>query len=141
MTGNDDKQAAITIRPYKADSDRSFILATWLRGLYYGDSWFSLIPKNIFMENYHTIIESIIANPNTIIKVACLKGDADVILGYTVYHDVQRGSAIDWVFTKSAWRNIGIAKMLCPDNAVACTHLTKVGRAIKPKNCDFNPFT
>lgn len=140
MTGSNNDKASITIRDYKPESDRSFILATWLRGLYYGDSWFSLIPKRAFMEAYHIILERILANPIIVIKVACLKEDSDVILGYSVYHKVFKGLALDWVFVKSAFRNIGVAKMLVPDDVVCCTHLTKVGKAIKPKNCEFNPF-
>lgn len=140
MNDSDERQESITIRDYKPESDRSFILATFLRGLYYGDSWFSLIPKNIFMENYHNILKNMFTRSGVNIKIACLKDDNDVILGYSVYHSVPKGIALDWIFTKSAWRNIGVARMLLPKNVVSCTHLTKVGKALKPKNCDFNPF-
>lgn len=140
MTGSSNDKASITLRDYKPESDRSFILATWLRGLYYGDSWFSLIPKATFMEAYHNILERILINPGITIKIACLKEDSDVILGYSVYHKVPKGLALDWVFVKSAFRNIGVASMLTPDNVVCCTHLTKVGKSIKPKNWEFNPF-
>src|SRR5262249_10235426 len=66
------------------DKDYNFILATFLRGLYYGDSWFSLIPKDIFMDNYKIIAQTLIKLPSTVVKIACLPDDPDVILGYSI---------------------------------------------------------
>lgn len=128
----------ITIREYKPE-DKSFILATWLRGLFYGGSWFSEIPKNIFMVNYHRFIESILAKPNTIIYVACLKEDPEVILGYSI---LGSSKVAHWVFVKAAWRGIGIAKSLVPQTVDTATHLTKVGLAIAKNNkIVFDPFS
>ncbi len=128
----------IAIRAYKPE-DKSFILATWLRGLFYGDSWFKEIPKNVFMLKYHTIIEAILAHPKTVVYVACLKEDADVILGYAV---LGPDNIAHWVFTKSAWRGIGIAKSLIPQATQVATHLTRVGLSIirKSNKIVFNPF-
>ncbi len=128
-------------------SDRNFIFATWLRGLYYGDSWFNKIPKPIFMENYHKVIERILDQSNVTIKVACLADDPDVILGYSIYRTANFGgivvNTLDWVFVKSAWRKIGIGKKLLPDKIQAYTHITKLaGDIIKLKapSLIFNPF-
>ena len=136
----------ISIRDYNS-TDRNFILATWLRGMYYGDTMFSHIPKNIFMENYHRILERFLLAPGVIIKIACLKDEPEVILGYSVSRKLQHGEAdvvvLDWMFVKSAWRKIGIGKLLIPNRVNACTHLTKVGLAIlktKLPNVIFNPF-
>jgi len=119
--------------------DKNFILATWLRGLYYGDSWFREIRKDIFMENYHKVIENILARPGVSVQVACLKDDPEVILGYSV----SRGNTLDWVFIKAAWRGIGIAKSLLPKDLNVVTHLTKPGLSILKKKLPevvFNPF-
>lgn len=137
--------AAYIIRKATA-ADRNFIFATWLRGLYYGDTWFNRISKPIFMENYHKIIERLIDNPNTVVRVACLADDNDVILGYSVSRILNFGNnvaVVDWVFVKSAWRKIGIGKKLLPDQARACTHLTTLGNDIiktKMPEIIFNPF-
>jgi len=122
--------------------DVNFIMATFLRGLYYGDSWFREIPKDIFMENYHAILERILSNPRTIIAVACLKEDQDVILGYSVYCNTFTGVNLHWVFVKNAWRGIGIGKSLVPSSTNVVTHLTKSGLGIikKHKEIVFNPF-
>lgn len=122
------------------DSDKNFIMATFLRGLYYGDSWYSLIPKNIFMENYKKAAESVIDNRKAVIKVACLKEDSNVILGYSILsNDYQ---AIIYTFVKTPWRKRGIAKSLLPQYPTACTHLTALGKRLMSKypGLVFNPF-
>jgi len=141
---NDDVK--LTLRDY-TPNDRHFILATWLRGLFYGDTWFSQIPKAIFMENYHRALERVFSTPGVKIKVACLADDKDVILGYSVYRTLNHNgidiNVLDWVFVKSAWRKIGLAKKLIPPSIEACTHLTKSGTSIikcKLPNVIFNPF-
>lgn len=128
------------VRDVKAE-DKNFILATFLRGLYYGDSWFSFIPKDIFMASYHEVAKALIASKNVTIKVACLKEDNNVILGYSVLsNDFQ---TIHWVFVKSAWRNKGIMKAILPSYPSTITHLTKLGKILminKYPNAVFNPF-
>lgn len=120
--------------------DKNFILATWLRGLYYGDSWFKEIPKDIFMMHYHRFLENLLNLPGVIIKVSCLKEDKDVILGYSVNRNVNGFSILDWVFVKSAWRGIGLGRNLVPQDPDVVSHLTKLGKNLKPEKCIFNPF-
>ena len=131
------KKDLITIRDGKPE-DQGFIFATWLRGLRYGNSWFELIESVVYFKVYHDFIESILLRPTTTIKVACLKDDPEVILGYAVYS----GPTLHWVFVKKAWRSIGIAKSLVPTNTTIVTHMTNVGLSIlkKHKNVHFNPF-
>lgn len=133
------KKDLITVRPY-SPGDYNFIIATFLRGLYYGDSWFSLIPKKIFMTNYHIVAERLLKHPNLSIRIACLKDDPDVILGYSVSRNINEYKILDWIFVKSSWRRIGIAKSLLPSDINTVSHLTTVGKAIKPPHYEFNPF-
>lgn len=134
-----DKQILTTVRDYMPE-DRNFILATWLRGLYYGDSWFKEIPKNLFMEAYHAFLERLLTKPGVFVRVVCLKDDPEVIFGYAVLAD--EGETVHWVFCKSNWRKQGLAKRLVPEKAKVVTHLTRVGLAILKKrpNLLFNPF-
>lgn len=128
--------ALVATRPYR-EGDRNFILASWLRGLYYGSEWFREIPKEIFMENYHKVIDHILSRAQ--VTVACLKDDEDVILGYSVHG----GPKLHWVFCKKAWRGIGISKLLVPVGTTTITHLTKVAVSYLRKNpsVHFNPFS
>jgi hypothetical protein len=121
-------------------TDKAFIKATFLRGLYYGDSWFSIIPKQVFMDNYSPLIDSMLDNSSYLVKVACLKEDQDVILGYSMLSS--DFMAIVWVFVKKAWREQGIARSLVPQAPNYVTHLTVIGKTLMSKlpNVQFNPF-
>lgn len=121
-------------------SDKNLILATFLRGLYYGESWFSAIPKAIFMDNYKRVAEALISSPKNVVKVACLKEDSDVILGYSILS--ANFTTVHWVYVKSAWRNKGIAKSLLPSFPSRVTHLSALGKTLLSKfpTAIFNPF-
>lgn len=122
--------------------DANFVLATFLRGLYYGESWYSAIPKDIFMSNYKRIAVAMLANPNNIVKIACLKEDPDVILGYSILSSDYQ--VIHWVFVKKVWRKKGIARSLVPSRPQFISHLTNLGKDLLskfPKETVYNPFT
>jgi len=129
----------ISIRGAVQD-DYNFLIATMLRSLYYGNSWFSLIPKKVFMACYHGVVDKLLTSPGAIIQVACLQEDPSVILGYSIQRKVSDKVVLDFVFTKKVWRGIGIAKSLVNPDTSAVTHLTKAGLSAKPKHWDFNPF-
>jgi len=120
--------------------DFPFVYASFLKGLYYGDSWFSQVPKNIFMNNYKIVVKALIENPNTVIKIACLPEDPGVILGYSILSGDYQG--IHWVFVKSAWRGKGIGTSLVPKYPSYVTHLTKLGKSLmfKVESAVFDPF-
>jgi GNAT superfamily N-acetyltransferase len=127
------------IRDYQP-SDKNFVLATFLRGVYYGDSWFSKIRKDIFMDNYKRIAEFAIDTGKVVVKVACLREDPDVIIGYSILSaDYQ---AVSWVYVKKAWRLKGIARSLLPQYPQYITHLSELGEKLMPKlnTAVYNPF-
>jgi hypothetical protein len=134
-----EKSQLVAVRDYEI-SDKNFVMATFLRGLYYGGYFWGEIPKDVFMQNYHFVLERLLESPNIKIKIACLKDDREVILGYSVLNKEE--TILHWVFTKSAWRNIGIAKSLLPKSILAVTHLSKSGLSIlrKHETVHFNPF-
>ncbi len=132
------KNDLVTLRDFQP-ADKNFILSTWLKGLRYGNDWFEAIESKIYFEFYHNVIEIILSRPDTVVKVACLKDDPEVILGYSVY----AGNRLDWIFVKKAWRSIGIAKSLVPESITIVSHLTTVGKSILRKRPGvlFNPFS
>ena len=131
------KTNLVAIRDVTAQ-DANFVMATWLKGLRYGNDWFELIPSEVYFKVYHQVIEQILLRPKTLIQIACLKDEPDVILGYSVFED----STLHFLFVKRPWRGIGIAKMLTPIGITTVSHLTKTGRAIltKTPGVTFNPF-
>lgn len=127
------------IRDFK-ESDKNFVLATFLRGIYYGDSWFSTINKTIFMDNYKHIANLLISSDKTTVKIACLIEDPDVIIGYSIL--TSNYESIVWVYVKEKWRMKGIGRSLVPQYPKYVTHLSKLGQQLLPKlgGAMFNPF-
>lgn len=134
---NEEIKELVNIRPGKIE-DKNFILATWLRGLYYGNSWFKEIDKDSFMRHYHDILMAILTKPATVVAVVSLKDDENVILGYSVSSFDE--STLHWVFVKDNWRRVGLGRALVPDNATITTHMTAIGKKLKPPSMKFNPW-
>lgn len=133
-----EKKDLISVRAY-TPPDKNFILATWLKGLRYGNETFEFIQQDIYFEIYNRVIESILKRDEISVKVACLKDDPEVILGYSVFEN----KTVHWIFCKQAWRKIGIARMLLPEGFNRVTHITTAAKAIlthKFPNVIFNPF-
>lgn len=129
-----------SIRPAIND-DRNFVLKSFLLGLYYGDSWFSKIPKKIFMDNYKKVALALVESNKNLVVIACLPEDPSVILGYSILSS--DGSTVHWVYVKEKWRKHGIMTRLIPQNVTQITHLNQTGNAILKKlnkEVIFNPF-
>ncbi len=128
------------IRPALPE-DMAFVMATFLRGLYYGDTWYQQVPKDIFMDYYAKAAAIAWKSPQIRITVACLKEDSNIILGYSITSADEK--ALVWMFVKSAWRKQGIGKSLLPANLECVTHLSTLGKSLiqeKLSNVIFNPF-
>lgn len=122
------------------ESFEKIIYSTWLKGLYYGNDWFKEMPSKIYFKHYHKVIERILNRPHVVIRFAYLKEDQDIIVSYAVLEKAFGSNILHWVFTKSAWRKFGIAKLLLSEKIDYYTSLTKIGKNIKPIEWEFNPF-
>lgn len=123
------------------DDDRNFVLKSFLLGVYYGETWFSKIPKRIFMDNYKKVAEALFYKYKGSIKIACLPDDETVILGYSILNKDE--TVLAFVYVKDAWRNRGIGRKLVPDTVNCVTHLTGLGEQLLNKFKEkpiFNPF-
>lgn len=96
------------IRPVE-DSHRSFILATWLRSYQASSPLTKKIPKGLFFERHHDVIERLLARPGTEAKVALWAEDPEIILGYAV---TEGPITVHYVYVKPAFRQHGIATAL-----------------------------
>lgn len=117
------------------DTDKYVIQSTWLNGLKFSSYWFRSIPNEVFFEQFKDYYYQIIKKSKT--KVICLPDAPEVLLGYAVYTD----NILHWVYVKLAFRKLGLAKALVPENISICTNLTKIGKSIADKKgITFNPF-
>jgi hypothetical protein len=125
------------VRAYNPNCDTSFIFSTWLKGLRFGSELYLSVDSATFFKEYQKIVERILSRPTTKITVACFKEDPEVILAYAV----KEGSILHWAFTKPAWREMGLAKLLIdPKTISTVTHLTKIGKSLMPAGVSFDPF-
>ncbi len=129
------KKDLIAIRP-GAPEDKNLIYTSWLKGLRFGNNWFELIDKDAYYENYQKVLDRVFSKPTIKIIIACLKDDPEIILGYSV----SEPGILHWVYVKTLWRKLGIAKDLIPQDITTVTHITKIGAAIKPARIVFDPF-
>lgn len=141
-----DFKGLFAIRAYRP-TDKNFILATFLKGLYYGfgednppNIWGHAVGKDLFMDNYKKVAVALLESPRVTVAIACLPEDPDVILGYSILSS--DGVKLHWLFTKSVWRKRGIARSLTPKSVTEFTHLSALGKTLLPKlnNPTFNPF-
>lgn len=126
---------------HATDDDRNFILKSFLLGTYYGDTWFSKIPKRIFMDNYKKVAEALFNKCKNSIRIACLPDEPDVILGYSILNS--SSTVLHFLYVKDRWRRKGIGRQLTPTSVTSVTHLTSLGETLIKKLVPeplFNPF-
>lgn len=131
-------------------ADHDLIYSTWLKGLYFSynstsskkesspsDSWISNIPQHVFDRNYSKVITKILEKKSVTSTIACLLASPDVALGYAVFDP----DTIHWVYVKTSWRGIGLARDMIPTAIRYTSHLTPTGKTIcYRKNIIFDPF-
>lgn len=122
------------------ESDKNFILSTFLRGVYYGSSWYNLIPKDLFMKHYKALADFLVTSPNCVVLVACLKDDPETIIGYSVLSEDAK--SILWVYVKQKWRYKKVGTSLLPPDPLYAMHVTDMAVPLLRKypNLVFNPF-
>ncbi len=96
----------ITIRNYNPETDDGYIYSTWTKYAWYSPKEPIKMPKPEFFKAKALEIASILARGQA--KVACLKEDDSVIMGYCVAADGE----VKWLCVKKDFRNQGIEKLL-----------------------------
>lgn len=127
----------IAIRSPEA-KDKNLIMATWLKGNYYGSPLFGLMPQALYFEEYAKFIYQILNTPGVEIRIACDQGNPHWVVGFAVF----RGPDLYWVYVKRDFRRRGIAALLLKDKGIKnVKSLTRIGRTIaEQKRLIFNPL-
>jgi hypothetical protein len=121
------------------ENDLNFIFSSWKQSLRDGNPFYSAIDHDVYFEKSEPVIQSILSRPDCRVKIACLKDDPEVILGYCVFEN----KIVHWVYIKEVWRRIGLSSDLLPKDFDTTTHFTDRGLKIllkKYPNVKFNPF-
>ncbi len=121
-------------------ADDNFIYSTWIAGLYHGTDWLKMIEEESFVKRYRQSLKKLLIKETIRIYVSCLKEDKDVILSYAAIEYKDPEVILHWIFTRPAWRRVGLAKKLLPGEINVVTHMTKIGKSIKPKKWIYEPY-
>lgn len=133
----------ISLRP-ATEQDLPFIYSTWLKGLYYGwphcpsKGLLGLTPYPTYRGAYRSVLQGILARNRA--TVACLTDSPDVVVAYSIVSPDE--TTVHFVYTKRAWRKLGVARSLVPRDARYVTHLTRIGLSLLSKlpRAEYNPF-
>lgn len=117
----------------------NMILSKWLRTLRSGNDYFKLIDSVLYHSIYKDYILSVMSRPATLINLAVLTDDHDVVLGWSIV----QATTLHYIYTHVDVRRQGIARALTPKHTDTISHVTKSGisfwAAVIP-NAKFNPF-
>jgi len=124
-----------------SDSIRHMIAARWIRSLRFGNQLFKKVDPDQYYANYSKYIENLMAKPDSLVRLAVLTDDKDVVLGFSV----SREDVLDYVHVHTDHRRQGIGKAVLPKHFTTFTHLTFTATDIWRKNpkyrqLKFNPF-
>ncbi len=115
------------------------IFSKWKRSLRHGNDYFKLIDSDAYYEIYDRYISRLLADPLSVIRLAVLTDDRDIVLGFSVC----RRHVLDYVHVHKDHRRCGIGTRLVPRGTSEITHVTKTGLTIwgsKYPDWKFNPF-
>lgn len=104
----------------------NLILSKFLRSLRYGNEYFNLIDKDNYFPIYSKYFQTILDRPDSVIKLAILSDDDDVVLGWSMMENKK----LHYVYVNKDNRKIGIAKTLTKKPFEIITHLTAIGLSI-----------
>jgi len=100
------KDVEITVREYNPDTDDGYIYSTWTQYAWYSPKDPILLTQKQFFKEKNDNIKQILSEGK--VKIACLKDDPYVILGYMVVHN----DKMEWCCIKKDFRKEGIESLL-----------------------------
>lgn len=115
------------------------IFSKWLRSLRHGNPLFKKIKSDEYYKYYHAYLENLLGKPDSLVRLAVLSDDHDVVLGFAV----SREDVLDYMHVHLDYRKIGVGNKLLPEGITTFTHITFTGMKIwqaKYPSWNFNPF-
>lgn len=128
---------SVVLRDFVPETDRNFVLATWINGQRYGNPYFKSIEQEAYFKHFGAHIRKIVDDGRNTIGIACSQSDPRWIAGFCV----SRGPELYWIHVRDGFRNRGIAKLMLPQGIRIVKSLTKIGSSIaKRKGFPFDPY-
>lgn len=133
-----DEKSSYRVVIYKA-SDlpliyKPLIFSNFLLSLRSGNPLFKRADKDIYFKYYHLFIESLLARPQSEVRLAILEQDPDLVFGWALTEP----DTLHYIYVPKAYRQNGIARQLLKDHEFdTITHVTDMN-LFRDKN--YNPW-
>lgn len=102
---------------------KGLVYSRWLRSHRYGNFLFKMVDSDVYYDRYSKYIDTLLAKPESKVRLAVLSDNHDVALGFCVH----RNDILDYVHVHYGCRSAGIASNLVPDKISYITHYTYMG--------------
>lgn len=129
--------AEVIVRQATAE-DKDFVMATWLKGNFYGSDYWGHMADSAYYSYYGEYVKHTILHPDCRVDIAVLRDDPSLAIGYLVHNNQN----IKWAYCKKDFRSKGILNLLLQGKTFLTYGAdTKPAHAIaKKKQLTFNPF-
>lgn len=117
----------------------NLVRSRWMRSYRRHNDFIKLIDAASYFGAYEPYVVGVLNRPTTIVRLAVLQEDRDVVLGFSV----SQGSVLHYVDVPTPNRRQGIGKSLVPQEIGWFSHITRIGMKIWPSkfpNAKFSPF-
>jgi hypothetical protein len=123
-----EESLSVIIRAYNPVSDAPLIYSTWRNSIWF-DEKRDAKQSDMFFRKLTQKIKNILNNTYCNVRIACLKEDKEIIVGYSVFIDHN----LEWIYVKEAFRKKGIGLALTRNLQTISSPQTKIGKAIALK--------
>lgn len=125
--------------------DIPFIYSTWLNSMRYDSAIGKQCRNSIFFDEYKQVIDRILKNENTTVKILSIENEPNVIISYAVL-DLSATPTIHFCYTRDPWKRMGMVGRLIVEIRsspnLVITHKTHSLEPIMRKYASliYNPF-
>ncbi len=138
------KEAAIEIFAYPGTrlpkQYINLVKSRWIRNYRTQNDFMKMVHAPCYYSAYNVYISNILNRDSSIVRLAVLSEDNDVVLGFSI----MAGSNLHYVHVPKGYRRQGIGRLLVPEYIESFSHITRIGIQIWHKKfprAKFNPFT
>lgn len=118
----------------------NLIKTRWVRSYRKDNDYMRIIHPPSYYFAYNNYVTNILRRVNSVVMLAVLDDDEDVVLGFSV---TEGKNILHYVHVPKSYRHQRIATMLVPETIDWITHITKIGLrlwSLKLPNAKLNPF-
>lgn len=137
------KEAVVEIIAYPGISlpkqYQNLVRSRWMRNYKSDNDFMKMAYAPAYYAVYSKLVSAILNRPSTIVRLALLQDDSDVVLGFSI----MESSVLHYIHVPKGYRRKGIGRLLVPEYIEYFSHLTKIGINLwhmKFPKAKFNPF-